>query len=73
MTDLDTMERVSKFLGCKVQTIERKQPHHKTIYRVRKQGGMKGGLMDLMMKMKPHLCKRRQEQIDTAITKYDAK
>ena len=71
MTDEDTIDRASKFLGVKYNTIDRskEKPHYKTIYRVRKQGGMNGELMNLITRMKPYLCKRRQEQIDEAIRK----
>ena len=71
MTDEDTIQRASKFLGVSYSTTDRSKetPRYKTIYRVRKSGGLQGQLMDLLDRMKPHLCKRRQEQIETAINK----
>jgi hypothetical protein len=63
MTDEDTIARASKFLGvgyCKVKS------KHKQLYRVRKQGGKTGDVWDLILKMKPHLSARRQEQIENA-------
>ena len=71
MTDEDTIQRAANFLGVKYNVTDRSKenPRYKTIYRVRKQGGMNGELMDLITRMKPHLCKRRQEQIDEAIRK----
>ena len=71
MTDEDTIQRVSKFLGVKYTETNppSKKEHWKPIYRVRKQGGLNGELMDLITRMKPYLCKRRQEQIEVAIQK----
>ena len=68
MTDEDTIQRAARFLNVSYKEVKKDKPHCKRIYRVRKQGGLNGELYDLLMRMKPHLCKRRQEQIDSAIT-----
>lgn len=73
MTDEDTIARAAKFLGVSYHVTDQKQTekeNRKTIYRVCKSGGKKGQLIDLVEKMKPHLCKRRQEQIDAKLSKY---
>lgn len=71
MTDEDTIQKAAKFLGVSYK--EMKSPsqkeHWKPIYRLRKQGGLTGDLMNLVTRMKPHLCKRRQLQIEEAIQK----
>ena len=67
MTDRDTVERCSRFLGVKVQTLKLYGNQKKEVYRVKKQGGLTSQLADLIMKMKPHLCARRQSQIDHAL------
>ena len=68
MTDEDTIARVSKFLGVKYR--KRVVKKGKPIYVCRKKGGCtRGKLYDLLMKMKPHLSKRRQEQFETNIHK----
>ena len=74
MTDEDTIARAAKFLGVsyKQSKCPSSPEHWKPIYRVRKSGGLKGELYDLMMRMKPHLCQRRQDQFDAAIAKVRA-
>ena len=72
MTDEEPIARAAKLLGVSYKVT--KEPSrvgkgHKPIYRVRKSGGLKGELYDLMMRMKPHLCQRRQEQFDAVIEK----
>ena len=72
MTDEEPIARAAKFLGVKYKIQEeasRVGKGYKPIYRVRKSGGLKGELYDLMMRMKPHLCQRRQEQFDAVIAK----
>lgn len=72
MTDEDVIERAAKFLGVTYHITDKKQTekyNRKTIYRVRKMGGLKGELYDLTQKMLPHLSKRRQEQIKEHLNK----
>lgn len=64
MTDEDTVARAAKFLGVKYKAVSGNNLSKKQLYQVRVSGGKDGKLMDLMLKMKPHLCKRRQEQFD---------
>ena len=67
MTDEDTIERASKFLGVSYRPYGPYGSSKKVWYRTKKQGGRKSGLYDLLMKMRPYLSKRRQEQIDKRI------
>ena len=73
MTDEDTIARAAKFLGVSYHLADKKYTEkmgRKPIYRVCKSGGKTGELMNLVDKMYPHLCKRRQEQIDAKLSKY---
>ena len=66
MTDEDTIARCAEFLGVKYQPTQRKETDakgYKPLYRVRVMGGKKGKLWDLFERMKPHLSKRRREQM----------
>ena len=67
MTDEDTISRVSNFLGVSYKRVKGSKETYKDLFLVRKMGGKKGQLMDLCMKMKPHLSKRRQEQLERHI------
>ncbi len=74
MTDEDVIAKAAEFLGQKYSEVERKDREskgYKRCYRVRQMGGVGEGckLYDLMMKMKPHLSKRRQEQIEHHISR----
>ena len=67
MTDKDTIERCSEFLGVCVQTLKPYGSNKKVVYRVKKQGGPKSKVVELVKKMRPHLSARRQQQIDNAL------
>ncbi len=67
MTDEDTIARVATFLGQKYAIVEKNRTDKlgwKTLYRVRQTGGPNGKLRKLLDRMRPHLSKRRQEQMD---------
>ena len=64
MTDEDTIARCADFLGVKYKPVK---STHKQLYLVRKMGGKTGQLMDLCLRMKPYLSKRRQEQLERHI------
>lgn len=71
MTDEDTIARCADFLGVKYAPTERKQTDaagRKPLYRVRKMGTGEGQLYQLLQRMRPHLSKRRQGQVDSALT-----
>ena len=70
MTDEDTIARAAKFLGVSYRAYGPYGSNKKKWYRTKKQGGRRSGLYDLLMKMKPHLSKRRQAQIETTLDKY---
>ena len=68
MTDEDVIARAAKYLGVSYCEKKVAKPHYKPSYRVRVKGGCtRGKLYDLLMKMKPHVSKRRKEQIDTKL------
>jgi len=72
MVDEDVIARAASFLGNKYHISDKKYTEkmgRKTIYRVRKNGGVEGELRDLLDKMYPYLSKRRQKQIDEKIEK----
>ena len=60
MTDEDTIARAAKFLGCSYKEVK---SIHKPLFLVRKMGGKKGKVWDLLERMLPHLSERRQGQI----------
>ena len=67
MCDEDTIQRAARFLGVSYRTYGPYAANRKQWWRVKKQGALKSDLLKLIMRMKPHLCQRRQEQIDNAI------
>ena len=67
MTDEDTIARAAAFLGVGYHKVK---SSHKQLYRCRKQGGLTGQLADLIIKMKPHLSARRQQQFDNALSTF---
>jgi hypothetical protein len=75
MVDEDVIARAANFLKIKYHIADQKYTEskgRKTLYRVRKCGGINGELRDLLDKMYPHLSKRRQKQIDDKLDKANA-
>ena len=70
MVDEDVIERAAKYLGVSYHKVK-PNPGCKQLYRVRKNGGLNGGLREILEDMRPHLSKRRQEQLDAKINKFD--
>ena len=69
MVDEDIIARASKFLGISYHTCK-PNPGCKQLYRVVKNGGLNGRLRHLLEDMRPHLSKRRQEQLDAKINQH---
>ena len=69
MVDEDVIARAAKFLGNSYHTVK-PNPGCKQLYRVRKNGGLNGKLRSLLEDMRPHLSKRRQEQLDAKINQH---
>ncbi|AIX33122.1 putative LAGLIDADG homing endonuclease [Synechococcus phage ACG-2014f] len=69
MVDEDVIGRAAKFLGNSYHSVK-PNPGCKPLFRVRKNGGLNGKLRTLLEEMRPHLSKRRQEQLDTKINQH---
>ena len=67
MTDEDVVRRVTDLWGTRLWTIRQKQDRYKPVFRTELVGGSAVAIMALL---RPHLCVRRQAQIDEAIATY---
>jgi len=67
MTDEDVVRRVTDLWGTRLWTIRQKQDRYKPVFRTELVGGSAVAMMALL---RPHLCVRRQAQIDEAIATY---
>jgi hypothetical protein len=69
-TDEDVMQRVSGLFGVIYSTVKKRQEHWRQSYIIRIHGRK---AVELMLRMRPHMSKRRQEQIDIAVASYEAR
>jgi hypothetical protein len=69
-TDEDVIQRVSILFGVTYCAVRKRQSHWRQSYSTRIHGRK---AVELMLKMRPHMSKRRQEQIDIAIASYEAR
>lgn len=69
-TDEDVIQRVSKLFGVTYCAVRKRQDHWRQSYNTRIHGRK---AVELMLKMRSQMSKRRQEQIDTAIASYEAR
>lgn len=67
MTDEDVIRRVGELWGTHVWLIKQKNPRYKDSYRTELVGGSS---VAMMLLLRPHLCTRRQTQIDDAIATF---
>lgn len=67
MTDEDIIRRVCELWGTRVWLIKARNPRHKPVYRTELVGGSAVAMMALL---RPHLCARRQAQIDAAVATF---
>ena len=68
LTDLDVIQKVSQLLGVGYCPVVKRKPHWKQSYILRFHGRK---AVELMLKMRPFMSKRRQEQIDVAVDSYE--
>lgn len=64
-TDLDVAKRVASLFGTAVTTRGKERQHHKTAWQVRLRGSLAAELMNAL---RPLMGKRRQAQIDRALS-----
>ena len=69
-TDEDVIQRVSVLLGKGYCAIKKRQGHWRQSYNFRMQGRR---AVELMLRMRPHMSQRRQQQIDAAVASYEAR
>jgi DNA-binding NarL/FixJ family response regulator len=67
-TDEDVIQRISNLLGVKYCSVRKRQSHWRQSYGLRIHGRR---AVELMIQMRPHMSKRRQEQIDIAVASYE--
>lgn len=67
MTDEDVIRRVCELWGTRVWLMKQKNPRYKPPYRTELVGGSAVAMMALL---RPHLCARRQAQIDEAVATF---
>jgi hypothetical protein len=69
-TDEDVVIRLSQLLGVKYHKQQKRKsdkPHYKDVFTIRITGHL---AKDLMLKLKPLMGNRRQQQIDAAVNSY---
>ncbi|OLE53864.1 MAG: hypothetical protein AUG51_11300 [Acidobacteria bacterium 13_1_20CM_3_53_8] len=69
-TDEDVIQRVSILFGVTYCVVRKRQSHWRQSYSTRMHGRK---AVELMLRMRPHMSKRRQEQIDIAVASYEAR
>lgn len=67
MADEDVVRRVCELWGTRLWTFRLKNPRYKPVHRTELVGGSAVSMMSLL---RPHLCSRRQAQIDEAMVTY---
>jgi hypothetical protein len=67
MTDEDVIIRVCELWGTRLWTLKVKEPRYKPAHRTELVGG---SAVAMMLILRPHLCARRQDQIDDAMATY---
>lgn len=70
MTDRDVIERVAAFWGNKVAVLRPYGVSKKTQYRVMISGKKAA---EYMVMLRPHMSKRRQEQIDAVLAEWNSR
>ncbi len=68
-TDEDVIAKVAGWWGVKYHPIKSRENHHKQAFVLKKSGK---GAADLMVQLRPLMGRRRQEQIDRALSSYSA-
>ncbi|HEX8652422.1 MAG TPA: hypothetical protein VF708_16525 [Pyrinomonadaceae bacterium] len=69
-TDEDVMQRLSALFGVVYCKVKKRQEHWRQSFIIRIHARK---AVELMLKMRPHMSKRRQEQIDAAVASYEAR
>jgi DNA-binding NarL/FixJ family response regulator len=69
-TDEDVIQRVGGLLGVSYCRVTKRRDHWRQSYSLRIHGKR---AVDLMLKMRPHMSRRRREQIDAAADSYEAR
>jgi hypothetical protein len=67
MTDEDVISRVCELWGTRLWTLKVTESRYKIPYRTELVGG---SAVAMMLRLRPHLCIRRKDQIDDAIATY---
>lgn len=69
-TDEDVIQHVSGLLGVSYCRVTKRREHWRQSFSLRTHGRK---AVDLMLKLRPHMSARRQEQIDAAVASFEAR